>query len=983
MIITFYSYKGGVGRSMALANVAEWLFRQGLRVIVVDWDLEAPGIESYFETDPRTLQSLSEGRGIVDLLVNYESSHPTLLPTRGGTQTTGATPLSADEKLKVVSEQLPSVAFSLQPLEQSPRPSMDGKDPGIWLLSAGARGKRFAEYADHVHSFDWNEFYLKRDGAIFFRWLRAELEKFADVVLVDSRTGVTEMSGVCTRDLADLVVSFCAPNDSNLDGVIRMHRWFLDSELLGLRAGRPLRAMIVPCRIDGKSETEELGRFRRKFFERANALRDVDPQVNADAWWNLQIGYVSYYSFHEQVVIGRTGSEYLQKDLEKVATELARCYLAHAADARIDFTGRKLGRALEGMLAAGVAASVRAETALQRIPAEKQQRALATLARFVKLARADEGGAITAIRVPVSVFETLTPPLLEDLLQVGLVRRTDEDAGQARVELSDEAYAYQWKRLEQSVRSDSEFILWRQQFDAYLNAHRAHGGARSTLLTGEVLIEATHWESLRRDDLTQEEQDFIHASTQEPKAIPGPARTRFVAIAASIALALGTAWGVYGLVKDRTRLREASTVAALEREARSALQQDDYLVAIGKFDLALKLLPQGASLLFERGSAKATASRLPERAGLLAEAIDDLDNSLKIDPLQPEALRVRAEALQRRNAPGDLDSADADLTQAIALEPTNAYYPLARAKLRESRGLTEPALQDYTKALQIDPSSAEAHLARGLLFVSAKQTDQASLDFRQVVALGGEQALVDVANAQLQRLGQTQASASKPRVLIQFGYRPDRELVNLIIKDLSSEFAVSGPELTRLRIDGDVRYFFREDRSIATRLNTLLQSALATQGVRRQLAVIYVDPKASRLSSAERGKLEVRLPALTAISAPVNSDLATLNVDVFWCAGSDEPARYQAQTLLKNRQPKWQGRWQLRELSASDNARPGYRVSGYQVRVSSVAEAAVGEELRTWMEKTLDALVATVPAERSATPNYVSLFVCPDRASLK
>ena len=43
MIFTFYSYKGGVGRSMAMANVGEWLCRQGLRVAMVDWDLEAPG----------------------------------------------------------------------------------------------------------------------------------------------------------------------------------------------------------------------------------------------------------------------------------------------------------------------------------------------------------------------------------------------------------------------------------------------------------------------------------------------------------------------------------------------------------------------------------------------------------------------------------------------------------------------------------------------------------------------------------------------------------------------------------------------------------------------------------------------------------------------------------------------------------------------------------------------------------------------------
>lgn len=42
-VVTFYSFKGGVGRSMALANVAFRLAdRNDLDVIVVDWDLEAP-----------------------------------------------------------------------------------------------------------------------------------------------------------------------------------------------------------------------------------------------------------------------------------------------------------------------------------------------------------------------------------------------------------------------------------------------------------------------------------------------------------------------------------------------------------------------------------------------------------------------------------------------------------------------------------------------------------------------------------------------------------------------------------------------------------------------------------------------------------------------------------------------------------------------------------------------------------------------------
>ena len=47
-IVTFYSYKGGTGRSIALANVAWILAMNGNRVLVIDWDLEAPGLHRYF-----------------------------------------------------------------------------------------------------------------------------------------------------------------------------------------------------------------------------------------------------------------------------------------------------------------------------------------------------------------------------------------------------------------------------------------------------------------------------------------------------------------------------------------------------------------------------------------------------------------------------------------------------------------------------------------------------------------------------------------------------------------------------------------------------------------------------------------------------------------------------------------------------------------------------------------------------------------------
>jgi len=54
-----------------------------------------------------------------------------------------------------------------------------------------------------VRSFDWQDFYFNWEGELFFEWLRGQLvpERY-DLVLVDSRTGVTEMGGICAYQLA-------------------------------------------------------------------------------------------------------------------------------------------------------------------------------------------------------------------------------------------------------------------------------------------------------------------------------------------------------------------------------------------------------------------------------------------------------------------------------------------------------------------------------------------------------------------------------------------------------------------------------------------------------------------------------------------------------------------------------------------------------------------------------------------------------------
>ena len=51
-IIVFHSYKGGTGKTTLAANYAALLARKGFRVFLLDLDVYAPSLQSYFEIEP-------------------------------------------------------------------------------------------------------------------------------------------------------------------------------------------------------------------------------------------------------------------------------------------------------------------------------------------------------------------------------------------------------------------------------------------------------------------------------------------------------------------------------------------------------------------------------------------------------------------------------------------------------------------------------------------------------------------------------------------------------------------------------------------------------------------------------------------------------------------------------------------------------------------------------------------------------------------
>lgn len=336
MIVTFYSYKGGVGRSMALANVAKWFQIQGLRVVMIDWDLEAPGLESFFSNDEADREALRSKLGVLDLAVAYRDLFPSLpRPTRAPAAFRSEHP-QADARpvglIDVLNEALPPLAHMLVPIKSS---GEDAQNSGsLWLLSAGSRGgSRFDRYAETVQQFDWAEFYGRYQGETYFEWMRQQLLRpdVADIVLIDSRTGVAEMSGVCTRQLADVIVILCAPNDQNLDGVEMMARSFTRADLIEARGGRPIELVMVPARVD-ISEGRPIDLFEQRFKAKLEPFVPVLFRRLKVGFSKLRIPYISAYAYAERLAIGDAeGVSRLQEAYITLAAHVAALAPASSA----------------------------------------------------------------------------------------------------------------------------------------------------------------------------------------------------------------------------------------------------------------------------------------------------------------------------------------------------------------------------------------------------------------------------------------------------------------------------------------------------------------------------------------------------------------------------------------------------------------------------------------------------------------------------
>ncbi|MFD8694628.1 FxSxx-COOH system tetratricopeptide repeat protein [Kitasatospora purpeofusca] len=256
-VVTFYSYKGGTGRTTITANCAWILAANGLRVLAVDWNLAAPGLHHYFrpflEAEGTEAENpATDGRDLVSLLRSLDAP-----------EDPAARPACALDHIR--------------PLRRTGL-------PGNGRLDLLAAGDALAGGADDLLTRAAPEDVVEALGQ--------DLRHHYDYVLIDAPTGRSHAADLCTVRLPDdLVVCFTLSVQS-IDGASQVARTVHQRD-----RDEGVRVLPVPTRVDdGDKEKADAGRShaRQRFAGLPAGLTDEEL---TDYWGSVEMPYRPYYAF--------------------------------------------------------------------------------------------------------------------------------------------------------------------------------------------------------------------------------------------------------------------------------------------------------------------------------------------------------------------------------------------------------------------------------------------------------------------------------------------------------------------------------------------------------------------------------------------------------------------------------------------------------------------------------------------------------------
>jgi tetratricopeptide (TPR) repeat protein len=275
-VVTFYSYKGGTGRTMALSNIAVLLARRQnatVPVLMIDWDMEAPGLHHYFDQH-------QDGPGVLEF---FEACREQLARRgrAGGVRDDAAL---AREVLAAIDWEQYVVR-----VDQSSQ---------LFLMRAG----RFdAAYGERLAQMHWDRLFDACPA--LFRCFAENLAQHFRYVLVDSRTGRTDSAGICTTLLPKKLVVVFTPNRQSLEGVEALVTRATEYRRSHEDEQRPLLVYPLPSRIE-MGDSEQRSQWRRG--DAAKGIAGFQPMFEQLLREAYGLSHIALDSYFDEVQLQQT-----------------------------------------------------------------------------------------------------------------------------------------------------------------------------------------------------------------------------------------------------------------------------------------------------------------------------------------------------------------------------------------------------------------------------------------------------------------------------------------------------------------------------------------------------------------------------------------------------------------------------------------------------------------------------------------------------
>ncbi len=268
-VITFYSFKGGMGRTTALAGTALQLARKGKNVMMIDMDIEAPGLATLFFEEER-IQN-----GVLDYLLEHPLSVQSDI---------------ADYVLDVTDSSL-----------------LEENDGSLFIIPAGKVDENYLQKLARIDYQDHREGALRTSLGTMLEELRS---RFAvDYILIDARAGFHDMGGIAVAQLPHGAVLFGNSSRQSWDGITQVIRTIAESH------SENIPIVIADCMCENSTSPSFL-QAKDHFIQKAYTVcienyyteNDMIPGINAENVAHSPVFLPYDASLRQDITLYSTGS---------------------------------------------------------------------------------------------------------------------------------------------------------------------------------------------------------------------------------------------------------------------------------------------------------------------------------------------------------------------------------------------------------------------------------------------------------------------------------------------------------------------------------------------------------------------------------------------------------------------------------------------------------------------------------------------------